>query len=283
MHVESIGPIIYPGVIPKNIDSSNINGPTVFRRPSFLGKYYPHKYLMFFAHHGGSGIHVAGTDDICQSWEVYPRDFITLRMTPCKGHIASPDVIISEDKLTLYYHGPIKDGTGQATFVCETLDGLNFRFYKDNIGHFYWRNFFYRGEQLAIARTPIEGARLYRRTGELTFEIAGKLLPRMRHCCLDVQNDVVKIYWSQVFDAPEQIYRATLNPETCEITDREPVYSARYVWQGSKLPVRPSNYGATVGVNQLRDPFVFRDGGNTYLFYSYMGEEGIGVAIIHED
>jgi hypothetical protein len=45
------------------------------------------------------------------------------------------------------------------------------------------------------------------------------------------------------------------------------------------LPDAPSDAGDVKGpVRQLRDPFVFEDGGRTYLFYSFCGEQGVAAA-----
>ncbi|MFB6219029.1 MAG: hypothetical protein ABEH77_07635, partial [Halobacteriaceae archaeon] len=51
------------------------------------------------------------------------------------------------------------------------------------------------------------------------------------------------------------------------------------VWEGADEPVVPSESGSASGrVNQLRDPAVFEEGGDSYLLYTVAGERGIAIA-----
>jgi hypothetical protein len=52
-------------------------------------------------------------------------------------------------------------------------------------------------------------------------------------------------------------------------------------YEGANLPNEPSRRGyIDVRVNQLRDPAIYQEGGNTYLLYSVAGESGIAVSEI---
>ena len=54
---------------------------------------------------------------------------------------------------------------------------------------------------------------------------------------------------------------------------RKPPYECTH------LPNAPSEGGDVKGpVRQLRDPGLFEEGGRTYLFYSFCGEQGIAAA-----
>ena len=55
-------------------------------------------------------------------------------------------------------------------------------------------------------------------------------------------------------------------------------------WEGGGLTPAPSKKGyAPEDVNQLRDPFVFRDNdGKLYLFYAGRGENAIGLARLYD-
>lgn len=47
----------------------------------------------------------------------------------CKGHIASPDVHVDEQRMEIrmYFHGPAKAALGQKTFIAASPDGLHFK------------------------------------------------------------------------------------------------------------------------------------------------------------
>jgi len=52
-------------------------------------------------------------------------------------------------------------------------------------------------------------------------------------------------------------------------------------WEGANLPIRASKAGYTgVPVNQLRDPAIYQEAGETFLLYSAAGESGIAIAQI---
>ena len=52
-------------------------------------------------------------------------------------------------------------------------------------------------------------------------------------------------------------------------------------YECTNLPNKPSEAGdVAIPVRQIRDPFVFEDGGRAYLFYSICGEQGIAAAEI---
>ena len=48
--------------------------------------------------------------------------------------------------------------------------------------------------------------------------------------------------------------------------------------EGTKYPIKPSNYGSAIEVCQLRDPCIFEEAGKVYLFYTIAGEMGIALA-----
>ena len=49
-------------------------------------------------------------------------------------------------------------------------------------------------------------------------------------------------------------------------------------WEGTRYPLVPSKIGKARAVRQLRDPFVYYEGENSVMFYSFAGESGIAVA-----
>jgi hypothetical protein len=71
-----------------------------------------------------------------------------------------------------------------------------------------------------------------------------------------------------------------LNPQPKTWTASKPVVvlEPTLEYEGIRFPVEPSREGAARNVRQLRDPYVFREGGKTYLLYSVAGETGIALA-----
>lgn len=56
-----------------------------------------------------------------------------------------------------------------------------------------------------------------------------------------------------------------------------------YDYEGANLPNIPSSKGSANGpVNQLRDPFVFADGDDCYVFYAAAGETSIAAARVDD-
>ena len=49
---------------------------------------------------------------------------------------------------------------------------------------------------------------------------------------------------------------------------------AYVVW----LQLRPNTFTGQTNVRQLRDPYIYKDGGKTYLLYAVAGETGIAIA-----
>lgn len=121
-------PIIRPEMLPGS-DGGNINGPSLIRVPAWitnrLGNYY-----LYFAHHSGKYIRLAYADQLEGPWKIHEPGTLRLEEAPgCKGHIASPDVHVDEQRreIRMYFHGPAKAVPGQRTFVAVSPDGLRFK------------------------------------------------------------------------------------------------------------------------------------------------------------
>ena len=270
MIIRRLGEVISSKSIPAGIARDNINGPTVFKRPNFFPE--GPEWIMYFAHHGGKGIREAYADNLEGPWAVQPRELLELGKISGRGHIASPEVLINEDSLELYYHCPYADF--QYTFRAVTRDGINWEYDPQVKGMFYLR-FIQPG--YAIAKYKNDGGVLYRTT-QGRFEEVGRLLPKMRHCSyLDG-----KLYWTNIGDTPERIFRGDINPDKCLVNNLEEVLAPVEDFETGRYSLAPSRPGAAVRVNQVRDPFVLREEDKTYLFYSVRGEEAIALAVIEE-
>ncbi|NQT21288.1 MAG: hypothetical protein HQ592_16390 [Planctomycetes bacterium] len=107
---------------------SNINGPSLIRVPEWvsnpLGRYY-----LYFAHHQGTFIRLAFSDDLEGPWQIHSPGVLDLGDSFFGSHIASPDVHVIEDEreIRMYYHGCcLPEPPYQVTRVAVSADGLNF-------------------------------------------------------------------------------------------------------------------------------------------------------------
>ena len=286
-------PIIRPGMLPGN-EGGNINGPSLIRVPGWitnrLGNYY-----LYFAHHSGKYIRLAYADRLEGPWMIYEPGTLRLEEAPgCKGHIASPDVHVdaARREIRMYFHGPAKTTPGQKTFVAVSPDGLRFKATDEILGIFYWRVFRWEDWWYAMGK----GGLLYRsRDGLKDFAeepnpFPGSQLrgqdyntPGPRHVALHPSGNRLWIYYSNIGDAPERIFRCHLELtgdwNTWSTSVPEEILRPETGWEGAGLPLQKSAAGAVKGrENALRDPAIFVEQSRAYLLYSVAGESGIALA-----
>ncbi|MCP5346613.1 MAG: hypothetical protein H7A04_07105 [Pseudomonadales bacterium] len=276
---------------------SNIQGPSLIRVPDWvenpLGKYY-----LYFADHRGTYIRMAHADQLTGPWTVYSPGTLQLNAShfpvtcpPCSlapgasdelyAHIASPDVHVREDlrQIVMYYHG--RDVGRQLTRLAVSHDGIHFQGRQEVLGRPYFRVIQHESFYYALSKPGY----LYRsRDGIGNFE-AGPLLIHddMRHSALLIRNDTLYVFWTRIGHAPERIYVSTIpltgDWQTWQVTETEELLRPEREWEGAGLPVVPSRGGhIEERVNQLRDPAVFEEDGETYLLYAVAGESGIAIA-----
>ena len=287
-------PIIRPEMLPGS-DGANINGPSLIRVPSWLtnrlGAYY-----LYFAHHNGRYIRLAYADRLEGPWAIYKPGTLQLKDAPgCTGHIASPDVHVDDARreIRMYFHGPAKAGGGQKSFVAISTDGLHFTASEEVLGQFYFRVFPWQDHWLAMAK----GGQLYRsKDGLKQFEAgpnpfpgsetrdANANTPDPRHVALHRVGSELRVYYSNIGDAPERILRRRLQLNSdwrsWAASVPEEVLRPATDAEGSNLPLKNSAAGAMKGrENALRDPAIFVDDDQrVYLLYSVAGESGLGIA-----
>jgi hypothetical protein len=284
---------------------TNINGPSLIRVPAWathpLGRYY-----LYFGHHRGDHIRLAYADELAGPWKVYDPGVLELKDSFFNEHIASPDVIVDDERheFRLYYHGHDSQAASepylQRTRVAIGRDGLRFVPRQDVLADSaYWRVFRRDGWWYGLAMPGT----LYRSRDGLTgFEKGPNFfaperpaqdacLPEVscvRHTTLDLQGDRLAVYYTRIADAPERILRATVdlrkNWLTWNATDIQELLQPETDWEGAQLPVTRSNRGAAPGpVRALRDPFVFKEAGRKFLLYAVAGESGLAIAELVED
>ena len=271
-------------VLLKENDGSNINGPSLIKVPKWiknpLGKYY-----LYFAHHNGKYIRLAYSDNIEFGWKIYEPGTLKLEESKCIGHIASPDIHINEKDKTIemYYHGDVKDESKQKTFLATSKDGINFNSENEILGEFYFRVFKFKSKNFAIAKNGNTDGILYEKINN-KFEPVFNLIPNIRHTAVyvDEQNCVLQLFYSLINDTQEKIYLCELEIDediNNWITLSNEVFTLpEFKWEGAHLPIDKSKAGMAFNfVNQLRDPFFYKEKNKQYLLYSIAGEKGIGI------
>jgi hypothetical protein len=305
-----IGPDLHPSV------GLNIQGPSLIRVPDWiehrLGVYY-----LYFADHKGSYIRLAYADHLAGPWRVHPpgslqlaqsgfltvppivsadelarfeaqyrargmaisHDVLSEITTP---HIASPDVHVDAERrrIVMYFHG--LNGVGhQVSRVAISQNGIDFVVRPEVIGRSYMRVFPHDGMSYALT---MPGTLTRSADGLGGFETGPTLFnPNMRHAAVLKRNGALWVFWTQVGDAPERILlsRIALDRDWRSWRDEPPVEVMRpeHPWEGADIPNLPSVRSTAYGVvNQLRDPAIYEEAGETYLLYAVGGESGIAVA-----
>lgn len=282
----STNPLITPASSPTLGD--NINGPSVIRVPDWLpnplGKYY-----LYFAHHAGTYIRMAYAEDLQGPWHIYEPGTLHLNIAEAfRDHIASPDVHVDDAsrQIRMYFHGVAKARPGQWTGVAHSKDGIRFSAKPDLLGKFYFRVWQWQDHWYAVAKNNNEGwGELYRANHpDGPFELRGNFLKDMRHAAVLVEGHTLRIFYSRVGDAPERVLMASVDMRgdwlTWQPTEPMEVLRPEKEYEGIRYPIAPSAHGAAIGVQELRDPFVFEDIRDRILFYTGEGEAAICVVRI---
>ena len=297
-------PIIHPGLA--RTIGTNINGPSAIRVPDWikapLGRYY-----LYFADHRGDHIRLAHSDEITGPWHVYEPGALRLEGSgfPTKSseidpperfrrsvaigdlrpHIASPDVHVDKARrqIVMHFHGLERDCT-QTTRRIVSKDGLDFRDPLPTGADFYARVFEWHGVTYAAALAGW----LYRSLDSgLSFPDRARLGdPSTRHVAVFSFRDELFLVFSRIGDAPERLLISRIlttgNWRDWRLSDPLELLRAEMPWEGAGEPVLPSRMGpADKRVNQLRDPFIFSEGGRLWLIYACAGESGLALAQLH--
>ena len=260
-----------------------------------LGDYY-----LYFADHRGEYIRMAYADEVTGPWTVYSPgtlkledSFFPTSCPPCSlapgrtaalyAHIASPDVHVREDlgQIVMYVHG--RDVGQQFTRLAISTDGINFEGREEALGRAYFRVIQHDGYHYAMSMPGF----MYRSIDGLTnFEAGPRFFTAdMRHSALLIRDDLLYVFFTRRGDAPESILLSTIDisGDWNSWVASEPIEVLRPEtdWEGANLPVEVSRGGyIDVRVNQLRDPTIFQENGDTYLLYSVAGESGIAISKI---
>lgn len=273
------------------------NGPSVIKVPDWVAEPFG-AYYMYFADHRGLDIRLAFSDSLSGPWTVLPNPVLRLNKNlAIRDHIASPDIYVDHSSHTIYMtvHGePISTMyDDQVSVLVESQDGQAFAQDPSYAGSI-WANFAY-ARILKIDETFVRiDPRKHQvsRSDSITGPFSAPVhysLPidrEHRHASVLLDGSTIVIYYTRLRDSPERIYRATIDASKqwgqWALTNEQCVRRPEFSWEGAKFPVALSKPGSAHSVNQLRDPFIYDDGTNRALFYSYAGESGIAMATVSE-
>ena len=197
-------------------------------------------------------------------------------------HIASPDVHIDNKnrEIIMYYHGLEKFGF-QLTRVATSKDGINFVAYKNIVARPYFRRFEYKNKFYGISMPGV----FYEEVDSIDNfkEIKTLFDGNMRHSSVLVIEDTLYVFFTKVGDIPEKILfsKINLSQKSDKWAPSEPkeVTRPEFDWEGANLPLQKSARSSiNMPVNQLRDPFIFKEKENVYMFYAVKGESGIAIS-----
>lgn len=272
-----------------------VDGPTVIKVPEWvpfsLGSYY-----MYFADHRGKYIRFAYADSPRGPWTVYPIGVLYVDDAfPLAKHIASPDIVIDDEAHTIYMavHGG-SDEVAQKSILVESANGIQFTqdpSYAQSVylDYAYIRLFEYRDAVFAFVPSQLgqKTVQIFRAnsiTESFSHFATIDARKELRHVALTRDGDTLTVYSTSVGDTPERVERSTINlaAPSADWAMSEPqcVRAPTESWEGTGFPYIPSVRGSAIKVRQLRDPFVFTDGADTILYYSFAGERGIASAVL---
>ncbi len=235
------------------------------------------------------------------------------------GHISSPIVIIDNENknFRLYFHGHARwEGKrfGQKTFVSTSSDGLDFNknIRPVTLGPSYFAPFEYDNHWYTFTKNDLF---VSPEKGELGVLTQGYQYPKdlwkgyrgyfddflkvyaaennlsvpikIRHMHCHREGNMLHILFSTTVDTPERIYYTKIILSKKGISDWKHekislVFSARENWEGASLPPELSVSGpAKKPLNEVRDPYIFKDKNNSfYMIYCAGGEQALGIASI---
>ena len=157
---------------------------------------------------------------------------------------------------------------------------MDFKASKTILGPSYFRFFKYKTDYYAL----VSGTFYKSKDGIQPFKEGALVLPKIRHSSVTVDQNKLVIFYSQKGDAPERILKCEVdlsngNWKQWKATSPQEVLKPLKDYEGVDLPITKSLNGfARQAVHQLRDPYIFLDNKEVYLFYAVAGESGIAVA-----
>ncbi|MCY4291227.1 MAG: hypothetical protein OXC72_05650 [Roseovarius sp.] len=293
-------PIIHPGL--SQSLGENINGPSIVERPDWA--HGCGRYLLYFAHHHGRHIRLAWANSLYGPWHIHETGALQLQKTRFAQtppdlpqpewalkhgldahvpHIASPDVHVNHQnrQFEMLFHGLDGDGI-QKTCMAVSRNGLEWNVGETLTEQTYLRRFDFGSRTYAIA---LHGELMQLRDDGAIEHGPRPLSKNTRHVAVMKNGETLDIVFSRIGDRPERLLhvRMAMNGNWLNWKcDGKPVELLRpeLEWEGAGLPKTVSHPGPTGFSCALRDPYLFRENGRTWLIYAGGGESALGLAEI---
>ena len=255
------------------------------------------QYRLYFSAHKGRYIRLAvarGLDQTFRTtrWRIARLSRFSRQRV---DHVASPEIHQIGRRQYLLTHSPLKGRSTQVTF-CGRIWFGRFVLHSRRLRFPSYSRFFdYRGASYAIAKN----AQMFRidsnfvKRSRIKADLNQALKPsgadetlEIRHpFVLEIDGELL-CFFTRVGDLPERILASRiigLEVGEPRFTPAIEVLRPEYPFEGSELALEPSARGeAKDKRNELRDPYIFRENGQTYLLYSVMGESGIALGQLDE-
>jgi hypothetical protein len=285
---------------------TNFSGATVFLNPGYLDSSIYARYIMYFAHHSGTFIRIATSNNPFSGWAFPNLEILKIgKFNEFHDHIASPEVFLDHESktLNLFFHSRINGSREQQTFLAKSKDGVKFEFTPmESFLPFYLRVSVHNGKVFGVTK----GGNLFSHPGG-NFSRDWKYLGNMdspdsklerlnyfndvgniRHAHIISYKENLLVFYTRLGEAPEQIYARLINfgsdNNLIEFSEQIEIMQPRLPFECQSAPLKESQPGPSeIFERAFRDPFVFMEKDVKLLFYSYGGESGIGVCEIDLD
>ena len=292
-----------------------IRVPTWVQRP--LGRYYMYfanhmgEFIRLAYADDLSGpwkIHEPGVLHVRDTAMFRPGPDPTEALADFYTHVASPEILIDREqrRIVMWFHGwwtngerwpadpaaarawAQKSGYSQFTQAATSTDGLQFDSEPAITRTPYLRVFQHDGYYYGVSRL----GRLSRSKDPLaTFELGpnpfreGPYAGRIRHVALLLRGPTLHVFFTGIGDTPERVMLSTIDLSgdwsAWRASAPIDVIQPETGYECTNHPNHPSEAGdIAIPARQIRDPFVFEEGGRAYLFYSICGEQGIAAGEI---
>ena len=167
----------------------------------------------------------------------------------------------------------------------KSTDGINFVSTNNIIPYPYFSCFNYKKKKYGLAMKMKSNQIIYNyNTNNNKFIEFCNLLPDTRHCFIKEINKKLYAFYSIVGDCPEHICYCEIiynKNNFIALENKSLIFPELEYEHGNTLPIK-SKYGAEYKkINQLRDPYIYIENDIVYILYTTCGEQGIAIAIIH--
>jgi len=226
------------------------------------------------------------------------------------NHLASPCAVVDDinQRIIMYFHSGSTvrvngiDISGQKTFVATSPYGLEFYGGIEPVilGNSYFQVFEYNGNLYAFDNSgdmymaldiddPWTTPPGFNFENDLWTLLSNDPTAGLsiRHTGVLIVGDELQVFYSSRGDEPERIKMSTIDltvgHDNWNATNPgEEIIQAELDWEGGNITPAPSESGAAPeNVNQLRDPYIFRDSdGEIYLIHTARGEDSLALVLL---